>query len=97
MFIEQQVIACVVVTDWMIVTQVWGCGGSSASQAQQQQRKWELKDTEKHKDRKVCMNSRNLLLLIVRSYLLATCQIVIACLCVFCSSKLRTGRTTPTG
>lgn len=66
----------------MIVTQVWGCGGSSASQAQQQQRKWELKDTQKHKDRKVCMDSCNLLLLIVRSFLLATYQIVIASVCV---------------
>ena len=37
----------------MINWQVWGCGSESEHRKQQQQRDWEKRDAQKHRDRKV--------------------------------------------
>ncbi len=41
------------------MVQVWGCAGASTREAQVKQKQWEHKETERHKNRKVCITYKN--------------------------------------
>ena len=63
----------VLVLSW----QVWGCGGRAVLEEQAKQKKWELKDAEKHKQRKVNIvhtHTHTVQVLYIRTYIYQCCE-----------------------